>query len=304
MSAKSSHVSVAIVTKDRHLDLIHCFGSLMCQTEQIDELIIIDNSEGDSTKGIVENFRKLTKFPVRYRRESRIGYPIVRNKALKLAKYDWIAFIDDDCIADQNWYYYIKKSIQESSDWAILGDSKPHSVSVFSTVSHLLESYWKKKGTSRSGKITDLEILDTKNVAFNKKLLGIKKISFDESRVNVNFGASEDCDIGMKIQKSGGSAKFDHNIIVHHKDPTNIVNYYQKLVKNIYSHVNYEHIWMQYRRQTIKKQQNKFLSYFFQFSKKNNLRAVIQVQVLFHALLSILITKVTKFVLRKSEWYL
>ena len=78
-----------------------CLNSLVTQTKKSDEVIVVDNSSNDNTKNVVINFNK--QLPIRYIFEPRIGIPIARNTGIKNAKYDIIAFIDDDCVADKNF---------------------------------------------------------------------------------------------------------------------------------------------------------------------------------------------------------
>jgi len=120
-------VSVVITTKDRANDLKHCLGSLAGQVVSPDELVIIDNSSFDETKKMVENFAKSVKFPVCHFLQKEVGYPHVYNRGLREATGNWVAFIDDDCVADTTWFMRIKFITKNFPHLAaILGNSREY----------------------------------------------------------------------------------------------------------------------------------------------------------------------------------
>jgi glycosyltransferase involved in cell wall biosynthesis len=69
------------------------------QTESITwEVLVIDNNSRDNTKQVV------AKYPeVRYVFEPQQGLAFARSRAVKEATGQWIAFLDDDTLPDQNW---------------------------------------------------------------------------------------------------------------------------------------------------------------------------------------------------------
>ena len=224
-------VSIVIVTKDRSSSLNECISSLLLQTEKLDELIVIDNNSSDNTKDIVNKISEKNNINIKYVCEKKIGFPYVRNRGLKEASGNWVAFIDDDCIADKNWYKNILVSTEKNqSVAAITGLSKTFYLdSIFSFTFFVLNEFWKKNQINGE-KVIDLEVLDSKNIVYNKKYLKEKNIFFDESRVNAFSGACEDSDIGMQIQREGGMAIFNKKMVVFHKDPTSFLSFYKKII--------------------------------------------------------------------------
>ncbi len=247
-------VSVGIITRNRLLDLQHCLGSLLAQTQPIDELFIVSSSTYDfkSEKLLVDNFNKNTTFNIRHIRESRRGFPFAYNTGLKQATHDWIAFIDDDCIANINWYAEIKRGVNNFSDCgALLGSAETYFKSnVFSISRHFINELGKVQ-TIKNQKISDLEILDAKNVVYNKQFLLKFKLSCDQGLTKYGLGASQDCDLGMQIQEVGGKAMYLPRATVTHKDPVEFFDYYQKLYSSIKHHLLYEHKWKQFRGKKI-----------------------------------------------------
>ena len=71
------------------------------QTRKPDEVIAVDNGSSDHTRDIVIGFQE--KLNIRYVHEAVKGIPNARNAGISAASGDIIAFIDDDCVADEGW---------------------------------------------------------------------------------------------------------------------------------------------------------------------------------------------------------
>jgi len=224
-----SNISVVVVTKNRSKDLLECLGSLLVQTEKIDELIIVDNSSTDNTKKIISNFSKNTKVNVKYICEKKNGFPIIYNRGLREAKFNWVAFIDDDCVADINWVKSIKDFINRNVKTdVILGYSSTYYTSnIYSLLTFFFQDLWKRKYIFGK-KISNYEILDNKNIVYNKLFLLNNNLQYDESRVIYNMGAAEDCELGVSIFKAAGIAIYNKKMRVAHKDPVNFWFFLEK----------------------------------------------------------------------------
>lgn len=289
-------ISVVIVTRNRSKELLHCLGSLASQSETLDELVVIDNDSNDTTKEIVLNFSKNVKFPVGYVLEKKTGYPVVYNRGLRESKCSWVAFIDDDCVAEERWFEAIKDSIKKYPGVSvILGQTDTYyNRNIISLSTSFLENLWKHNRV-RNRKVYDLEILDNRNIVYNRRFLSKNKIAFDETRVSHYGGSSEDCDLGMQIQKVGGKAIYESNMKVFHKDPVNGIHYFKKLVYSTKGHLSYERKWSEYRK-TIPKihtkvQSAKHLLGFLKGSKINFISKIILIVVIG---LTFLVVKLTK----------
>lgn len=104
-------ISICIVTWNQEKLLKKCLESLTKQTEKVDEVVLVDNNSTDNTKKIVLGFKK--KLPIKYFLEKKLGIPYARNMAVKKSNCPMIAFLDNDCIADEKWIENIRKTIIE-----------------------------------------------------------------------------------------------------------------------------------------------------------------------------------------------
>jgi glycosyltransferase involved in cell wall biosynthesis len=122
------------------------------------EIIVVDNNSQDKTPKIVR------KFPVRFLFESIQSSFAARNKGIKNAKYEIIAFTDADCVAHKNW---VKELIKKFKDSEVMG------------VSGKILAYEKKTLTQKFTDDIIRKIWDTRtglkwfegaNVAYRKKV--------------------------------------------------------------------------------------------------------------------------------------
>jgi len=109
-------ISVLICTFNRCDSLGNTLDSLLnqeCDSAFGYEVIVIDNNSQDRTKEVVENY--IAKFgkKLRYIFEPAQGLSIARNRGIKEANGDIVAFTDDDVIADSKWLLNIARCFRE-----------------------------------------------------------------------------------------------------------------------------------------------------------------------------------------------
>lgn len=268
-------VSVVIVSKNRSKDLSHCLASLASQSKKLDQLVLIDNNSNDETSKVFYNFSKKVDFNCKYVLDKSRGYPTIYNRGLKEAQYDWVAFIDDDCVADCNWFASIKNCLSLKKNKKInvlMGNSKTYyKNNIYSLLTNFKDKIWKDSKISRD-KVLDYEILDSKNIVYDRNFLLKNNLSFDESRSKEMNGASQDCDLGMQVQKAGAVAKYNSKMLVFHKDPRDFFNFYRKIIFSTLGHLNYERKWHSFRKKDLKNKKKliniKYMEFFF---RENNL---------------------------------
>jgi glycosyltransferase involved in cell wall biosynthesis len=85
-------ISVIIPTYNRASFLEKTIKSVLNQTKEVDELIVIDDGSKDNTKEIVK------KYNIKYIFQENSGVSSARNCGIKNSKNDWICFLDSDDI--------------------------------------------------------------------------------------------------------------------------------------------------------------------------------------------------------------
>ncbi|MGA9109397.1 MAG: glycosyltransferase [Smithella sp.] len=85
------------------------------------EFIIVDNNSNDDTRLVVEEIEKHFELKIKYVFEDKQGISYARNRGIKEARGEIIAFTDDDVIVDKYWIQNIDKAFKEHDDVACIG---------------------------------------------------------------------------------------------------------------------------------------------------------------------------------------
>jgi GT2 family glycosyltransferase len=108
-------ISVVCI-RDRAEQLKCCLQALMALDYPDYEIIVVDNaSRSDNTS------RLIARLPVRYVREERPGVDWARNRGIAEARYDIIAFTDDNTRPDRRWLRAIAHAFAEPEVVAVTG---------------------------------------------------------------------------------------------------------------------------------------------------------------------------------------
>ncbi|MEG4579604.1 glycosyltransferase [Microcoleus sp. MON1_C5] len=109
--------TVAVCTRDRPEDLRRCLDALMLLPDDGQEYLVIDNCPAtDASSELVKNYPK-----VRYVREDVAGESAARNRALREAKHEFVAFTDDDAAPDRNWLRSLLRNFRDSRVMCVTG---------------------------------------------------------------------------------------------------------------------------------------------------------------------------------------
>ncbi|MCT4535550.1 glycosyltransferase family 2 protein [Halodesulfovibrio sp.] len=114
-------LSIIVCTYNRSSFLASCLESLIHQTISTleFEVVVVNNNSGDNTQEVALSFQN--KFPnFVYLEEKNQGLSFARNAGINAAKGDWVAFLDDDAVARQNWIEQILATITKN-DFDIFG---------------------------------------------------------------------------------------------------------------------------------------------------------------------------------------
>ena len=99
----SQFARVVIATRDRPQSLIKCLDSLLVQSHQNFEIVVVDNCpSNDDTRNLIGN-HYASNNSIQYRREDRAGLGHAHNAGLQGNRADVVAFTDDDVLVDSRW---------------------------------------------------------------------------------------------------------------------------------------------------------------------------------------------------------
>ena len=193
-----SFFSVVIPTYNRAHILPETIKSVLDQTYQKYEIIVVDNGSTDNTSDVVKSF---DDFRIRYFYQLGSGSPASpRNKGIVESLGDWIAFLDSDD------YWYPEKLAQVAD---AVTEQSCELVSHYQQVQNSKGVNISLLGFQNSNEISYRSLLLTENsfatssVAINRKFANKHSLLFNEGE---NYFAVEDYDLWLRILASGGRA--------------------------------------------------------------------------------------------------
>lgn len=103
-------VSVIVPVYNGESYISSCVDSLLAQTYEKIEIIIIDDGSADSTKEKVENYAKENE-KIRYKRIKNSGVSQARNIGIEMAQGEYLFFVDADDYLDKDT---VKRAVEEA----------------------------------------------------------------------------------------------------------------------------------------------------------------------------------------------
>lgn len=186
-------LAVGIVTNNRRNALLRLLSVLHEQAGTRLDVIINENGSDVVTESDLTGFVRLR---IVLLKQQEANIPSARNTVLQQVKnrYQWLVFIDDDCVPSKNWLTTIHNVLIRStanSFWAIQGVSKSIPLdNLYARASGLLYKLWFDANTIGS----TTGILDTKCCALNMSRMDASGLLFDET-----IRYASDIDLGCRI---------------------------------------------------------------------------------------------------------
>ncbi|MEL7226626.1 MAG: glycosyltransferase family A protein, partial [Cyanobacteria bacterium J06576_12] len=112
-------ISAIICTHNREQYLGAAIDSLLSQTLDNYEVIVVDNASTDGTAAVAK--ARLGDSRVRYIHEPTLGLSTARNCGAAAAKGEIVAYLDDDAEASEGWLAALVKVFEANEKVAIAG---------------------------------------------------------------------------------------------------------------------------------------------------------------------------------------
>src|SRR5438128_8576291 len=129
MAKPTTHITVCICTYKRPLLLKGLLEKLKNQdTEELFSysIVVTDNDRQETAKSVVCSFADNVAIRTTYCVEATPNIAMARNKAVRAAEGDYIAFIDDDEFPARNWLLMMLRTIFANEAAGVLGPVLPH----------------------------------------------------------------------------------------------------------------------------------------------------------------------------------
>ncbi len=109
-------ITIVVCTYNRSgmlRDALRSLYALRTADEFTYEVLVVDNNSSDNTPAIIEQAARESSATLGGVRETRPGVAAARNRGVREARGSWIAFFDDDQIAEHDWLYELRRGADE-----------------------------------------------------------------------------------------------------------------------------------------------------------------------------------------------
>lgn len=217
MSRKNKSVSVVILSYNSKEDLKECIPSLISQTYQDFEIIIVDNASTDGSEEFIRfNYPEIKVVQT----GKNLGYAAGNNKGFEVAEGEYIVVVNPDTVAEPKWLAELIKPLRNDS-------------TIAATTSKVLIYYQKDKintcaNTNHHTGLTFCRGLDKPADQFNnlQAVGAVSGCSFairNDMLKKINgfdpdfFLYQEDADLSWRIRFAGGKIMYVPESVIYHK---------------------------------------------------------------------------------------
>jgi glycosyltransferase involved in cell wall biosynthesis len=220
-SAPKKTLSVIVCTRDRPGALWRCLQSLLQQNSPPDQILVVDNASRDDA---AEDIARL--FAVDYAREDRAGLDYARNRGIREARGDIVAFVDDDVAVHPAWTERTIAAFDQRAIMAVTGLVLPAELETHPQV--VFETQWGfGRGYERIDYWPDFLVATGKhiaptwrigagaNMAFRREVFD--KIGYFDERLDAGAaGCGGDSEFWYRVLARGWCCRYEPSAVVFH----------------------------------------------------------------------------------------
>ena len=202
MGTFQDHISVGICTYKRPHMLERLLVGISTQKTGDSftySVVVVDNDQLQSAKSTVSSFCEKIPLDINYVSEPEQNISLARNQAVRNAKGNYLAFIDDDEFPKEDWLLNLYNTCKEHQADGVLGPVKPHYE--VNAPKWIVKGRMHEKGDSKSGHILR-KVRDTRtsNVLLLKRIFSNMESPFD-----IRYGRTggEDTDFFRRMMGMG-----------------------------------------------------------------------------------------------------
>ncbi|MGO9931304.1 MAG: glycosyltransferase family 2 protein [Steroidobacteraceae bacterium] len=193
------NIAVCIATYRREDRLAALLDDLSQQSLLPTEIVVVDNDATGSARATVEQHReRVHTYSIHYDIQPARNIALTRNRTVELATADWLAFIDDDERAPEDWLSQLVAAMERYSTDGVLGPVVPM---VPDTAPQ-----WIRRGRFydfprfSNGAVVPLNCLRFGNILLRGKRLREEPVPFDPA---YGLTTGEDADLLIRLAQKG-----------------------------------------------------------------------------------------------------
>ncbi len=216
---KKPLISIVVPTHNRAQWLRAALETLVCQETNekfIYEIIVVDNASTDDTGSIVQRIAETSPAPVQYALQKTPGDAPTRNMGVERSSGRWIAFFDDDQLAEPDWLVRLYDAALQTSAPVVGGAVRLD----------LPEEELARLGTICREVLREVDYYNTIHPYTGKNLPGCGNVLvarsvfdsiglFDTALVN----GGSDSDFFLRAQESGCKLWYTPQAVIRHRVP-------------------------------------------------------------------------------------
>lgn len=211
----SKSISVIIATLNRSEQIISCIRRFLNLAPDPDgpwEIIVVDNGSTDDTAARIATLLEECDLPLSYIYEPTPGVSAARNAGIRAARYDILAFTDDDCRVDPAWLSAIQQSFAEDPAIVMIGGR----VDLFDPKDYEIS-------TRRFDDRFEVKTIDDMftrligcNISISAEVLRKSGLFDTAMGPGTPFKAGEDHELFYRVLKTGGKVVYEPSVRVEH----------------------------------------------------------------------------------------
>lgn len=208
-------VSIIVCTFNRAQLLKKCLDSLLAQKGKLNfEIVVVDDGSTEEIKNIVAAFND---DKIKYFFQKHQGISAARKRAVEVSSGEILAFIDDDCIASENWLKSLVEALNNKRLAGVGGKIK-------AVKKRFIDKFSEKYLFNHELVLRNSPTyLITCNCAYRAEV--VRRVgSFNSEMI-----AAEDVDLGWRIYFNGLKLGYCSNAVVAHEMDKNFWVLFKKM---------------------------------------------------------------------------
>ena len=117
-------ILIPVYNAERYLE--RCLDSVLAQTYGSFEIVAIDDGSSDGSPAILDAYAQREPKRVRVEHRANAGAAEARNRAIELARGEYVAFLDNDDWLDPDFLEQLASHVGEGADIVFGGYRRPH----------------------------------------------------------------------------------------------------------------------------------------------------------------------------------
>ncbi|SQD77686.1 glycosyltransferase family 2 protein [Moritella yayanosii] len=212
-------ISICMCTyqRDHVVDTLRSIAALQLPDHVTLEVIVVDNDEHAYAEMLVKGQANVMDMPVYYRQETAKNIALARNCSINNTKGEWVAFIDDDEVADPDWLAQLLSTAQTFQADAVFGRVK--STYPSHTPQWIIDSGVFERPAVSNGQ-------EVSSGATNSTLVSQAAIKKYQLKFDSDYGLTggEDADFFYRLYQHGGKLVCSNEAYVSEEVASNRLN--------------------------------------------------------------------------------